>query len=94
MRNSTDFCEVWTHDGARGIIEDTLRQFAGSVRAKIVKHRYDAAKPDGVVMVLIEQNNTTQLVRYGLPDDAEELRKLAIACLEPSHQWKRQREGN
>ena len=91
-KNPSDFAEVWTHEGARGIVEDVLRTHGRRIGAKICKHRYDSAKPDGVVMVLIEKNNTTQLIRYGLPDDAEELRKLAVAALEPSHLWKSQHE--
>ena len=87
-KDRSDFREIWTHDSAVALIKDTLRRFGTELGAEVEEHIYDSNKPDGTIKVKVARNNTFQIIRYGLPDDRDELRQMAIAALEPHSVWK------
>ena len=86
QKNPADFREVHTHDAAHRLIRDFVEKEGGEV----LSHRYESTKPDG--KVLVGYQDATHCIRYGLPDDRDELRRLAIAALEPPTEWKSQHE--
>lgn len=89
-KSERDFREVWTHDAAYRLIRDTVLTHGARLGAKVDGHRYESSSPHGAVSVSVQAYHTAQTVRYGLPDDRDALRQMAIAALEPPEQWKSQ----
>ncbi|MHC4644072.1 MAG: hypothetical protein ACYTBJ_01125 [Planctomycetota bacterium] len=83
-KNDSDFREIWTHEGAHGLIKEIVEKHGG----KVLSHVYESTDPHGVVKV--RKGTAFQSIRYGLPDDRDQLKHMAIAALEPPEQWKSQ----
>jgi hypothetical protein len=88
LENPADFREVHTHEAAKAIVKDILETHGSKLGAKITEHKYESTSPHGAIHVAVEKHGTFQVVRYGLPDDRDELRKFTLATLEPAHEWK------
>lgn len=78
----TDFREVWTHDAAYRLIRDLITAHGG----KVLSHRYESSSPDG--KVLVDYKNATHSIRYGLPDDRDELKRMVLHAMEDPSRWK------
>lgn len=90
MESNREFREVFTHDAVKSLVEDVLATHGSKVGAKIIDHRYNSSNPHGSILVGVEKTHAQQTIRYGLPDDRDEIRSMTLAALEPVEEWKSQ----